>query len=193
MPFTSIFEDETASAGDLSAYITPKENQYWIGIAPFAKHTGKTYPLEKMEQVVNELSRHENYRIFLFGGGARELATLKDWEQKYPHTRTLSDKLQLNGELALIHQLDVMISMDSANMHMASLTHTPVISIWGATHPYGGFLGWKQSPENIIQVDMPCRPCSIFGHKPCFRKDYACMNRITPEMIIEKVNTLLQN
>lgn len=191
--FTNIFEDKTFSTLNLSAYTGSKENQYWIGIAPFAKHIGKTYPLEKMEQVVKELSRHENYRIFLFGGGQQELTTLKNWEQKYPRTRTPSDKLQLDGELALIYQLDVMISMDSANMHMASLTGTPVISIWGATHPWGGFMGWKQSPENAIQLEMPCRPCSIFGHKPCNRNDYACLNQITPQMIIEKVNFLLKN
>ncbi len=146
-----------------------------------------------MEQVVNELSRHENYRIFLFGGGVQELEILKNWEQKYPHTQTLSGKLKLNGELVLIHQLEVMISMDSANMHMASLTATPVVSIWGATHPWGGFMGWNQSPENAIQLEMPCRPCSIFGHKPCYKNDYACLNQITPQMIIEKVNFLLKN
>ncbi len=191
--FTSIFENQNPPASTLSAYTGSKENQHWIGIAPFAKHIGKTYPLEKMEQVVNELRRHENYRIFLFCGGVQELEILKNWEQKYPHTQTLSGKLKLNGELVLIHQLEVMISMDSANMHMASLTATPVVSIWGATHPWGGFMGWNQSPENAIQLEMPCRPCSIFGHKPCYKNDYACLNQITPQMIIEKVNFLLKN
>ena len=87
--------------------------------------------------------------------------------------------------------LDVMISMDSSNMHLASLTGTPVVSIWGATHPYAGFLGWGQTAENAIQIDLECRPCSIFGQKPCRRGDYACMNRIAPETIIERTNNIL--
>jgi ADP-heptose:LPS heptosyltransferase len=88
--------------------------------------------------------------------------------------------------------LDVMISMDSANMHLASLTGIPVVSIWGATHPYAGFMGWKQSQDNAIQIPMDCRPCSIFGQKPCRRGDYACMTNIRPETIVEKINNILK-
>ena len=88
--------------------------------------------------------------------------------------------------------LDVMISMDSSNMHMASLTNTPVISVWGATHPYAGFMGWGQSEENVVQIPLDCRPCSIFGQKPCLRGDYACMRNIAPEAIVEKVEKVLK-
>ena len=90
-------------------------------------------------------------------------------------------------ELSIMSQLDVMLSMDSANMHLASLVNTPVISIWGATHPYAGFMGWRQDKSNTVEIELPCRPCSIFGNKPCWRKDYACLYEITPEMIIEKI------
>ena len=87
--------------------------------------------------------------------------------------------------------LDLMISMDSANMHLASLVNTPVVSVWGATHPYAGFLGWNQSPENIVQTDLPCRPCSVYGRKQCLRGDIACMESITPQSIVDKVESIL--
>ena len=90
-------------------------------------------------------------------------------------------------ELIVMSHLDVMLSMDSANMHLASLTAIPVVSIWGATHPYAGFMGWRQKEENAVQVDLPCRPCSIYGKKKCHRGDYACLNEITPDMIVERV------
>ena len=82
---------------------------------------------------------------------------------------------------------DVMLSMDSANMHLASLVNIPVVSIWGATHPYAGFMGWKQLPINTVQLDLPCRPCSVYGQKPCWRGDYACLREIKPEEIIAKI------
>ena len=88
--------------------------------------------------------------------------------------------------------LQVMVSMDSANMHLASLVHTPVVSIWGATHPYAGFMGWNQNPENAVQIDLPCRPCSIYGNKPCMRGDMACMNHISPEDIIQRIVKVIQ-
>ena len=84
-----------------------------------------------------------------------------------------------------------MLSMDSANMHLASLTNTPVISIWGATHPYAGFMGWNQPQNNAIQMDMDCRPCSIYGNKKCFRKDYACMNQIDESVIVQKIKDII--
>jgi ADP-heptose:LPS heptosyltransferase len=90
-----------------------------------------------------------------------------------------------------MNQMDLMVSMDSANMHLASLVNTPVISIWGATHPYAGFYGFNQDESNAIQIDLPCRPCSIFGNKPCCRGDYACLRQITPEMIVKKVESIL--
>lgn len=82
---------------------------------------------------------------------------------------------------------EVMLTMDSANMHLASLVGTRAVSVWGATHPFAGFLGWRQREDDCVQLDMPCRPCSIFGNKPCLRGDFACMNGITPEMIVERV------
>jgi len=100
-------------------------------------------------------------------------------------------KLNMSQELALMSQLDIMYSMDSANMHLASLVNTPVISLWGATHPYAGFMGWNQSTDNAIQVDLSCRPCSVYGQKPCFRKDYACLFQITPEQIILRIENAL--
>jgi len=81
--------------------------------------------------------------------------------------------------------------MDSANMHMAALTKTKVISIWGATHPYAGFAGFGQNQDDhfiqIPETELSCRPCSVFGNKPCFRDDFACMNNITPESIVHKI------
>jgi ADP-heptose:LPS heptosyltransferase len=76
-------------------------------------------------------------------------------------------------------------------MHMASLTATPVVSIWGATHPYAGFLGWNQREDNAIGLDLDCRPCSIYGQKPCHRGDYACLTGISPDMILERINRIL--
>mgnify|MGYP002521438835 CR=1 FL=1 len=162
-------------------------NETWIGIAPFAKHQAKVYPLEKMEQVIKALSERENTTIFLFGGGEEEKRQIAELCAKYPNVKAAQSQQGMIGELALMGQLDVMLSMDSANMHLASLVGTRVVSIWGGTHPYAGFLGWNQKPENCVQLDLPCRPCSVYGNKTCFRGDYACLNNITPSQIIEKL------
>lgn len=192
--FQSIFPPE---GGNLSLLPPPvnlkNSDEEWIGIAPFAAHQGKVYPPEKMEQVIRQLlEQHPHARIFLFGRGPQEDEWFAQWCQRYWLCTTVSEYAKsMRQELILMSHLDVMVSMDSSNMHLASLTGTPVVSIWGATHPYAGFMGWGQKEENAIQVNMDCRPCSIFGQKSCQRGDYACMNMIRPETITERVNTIL--
>ena len=174
---------------DYSAFCETQkaDNETWVGIAPFAKHPAKVYPLEKIEQVIKTLSERENTRVFLFGGGAEESQQIESLCTKYNNVQPAKSQQSLRGELALMGQLDVMLSMDSANMHLASLVGTRVVSIWGGTHPYAGFLGWNQKAEDCVQLDLPCRPCSVYGNKACSRGDYACMNGITPEQIIRAI------
>ena len=189
--FDSLFGTEKGDEGLYSHLTPPKQpGEYWIGIAPFAKHEGKIYPLDRMENVVAKLAAEPHVKLFLFGSGERERDILAVWQERYPHVTSLADKRHgFALELALMSHLDVMVSMDSANMHLASLVAVPVVSIWGATHPYCGFLGWHQSEANEVQLPLGCRPCSIFGNKPCYRKDYACLN-IAPAVIVERVKNL---
>lgn len=168
------------------------EQENWIGIAPFAAHSGKVYPLDKMKEIIKALTSNPKNKVYLFGGGKKEQKICQDLENEIPGTISVIGKLKQDEELNLISQLDVMVSMDSANMHMASLVGTPVVSIWGATHPFAGFMGWGQDPNNAIQLDMDCRPCSIFGNKPCKRGDYACLNGISPKQVLEHIEALLK-
>lgn len=177
------------------AMITPPKSagEKWVGIAPFAKHTGKIYPPSMMEQVVKEISALPDVKIFFFGGGETECEILHSWAERYPSAVSLAGKRYgFPAELALVSNLDVMVSMDSANMHLASLVCTPVVSVWGATHPYCGFKGWRQKEEDTIQLPMTCRPCSVFGNKPCFRGDWHCLRGISPNVIVEKVKKYIK-
>lgn len=158
-------------------------NERWIGMAPFAKHPAKVYPMERLEEVIKALENQAT--IFLFGGGTAENHEIERLCAKHKNTYPARSQRGLKGELALMGQLDVMLSMDSANMHLASLVGTKVVSIWGGTHPFAGFMGWGQKAADCVQLDLPCRPCSVYGNKPCWRGDYACMNGIKPEQIIE--------
>lgn len=163
----------------------------WIGIAPFAKHDEKIYPLDKMEHVVKTLSEDSNNRIFLFGGSNKEKAILEKWVDKYPNVTSVAGQFSLTTELLLMSYLDVMVSMDSANMHLASLVQLPVVSVWGSTHPDMGFYGYKQDKNNAVFADINCRPCSVFGDKECERGDIACMNDIPESAILNKIQKVL--
>ncbi len=188
--FVSLYEQHPVDHALIASMAGEKKSK-WIGIAPFAKHRGKIYPTDEMEEVVKALSEQNDMTIFLFGGKGYEEAILDQWEFQYPNTRNMAGKHTLDQEVALISRLDIFLCMDSANMHFASLVGTKVVSIWGATHPYAGFYGYKQPYDLAIQVDLPCRPCSTYGNKPCHRGDWACLSQITAEQIVRKVNDYL--
>jgi len=163
-----------------------------VGIAPFAKYKEKTYPLERMEKIVAHFAQMKDVEVYLFGGGTAEKLQLAEWENKYAGVVSLAGKLPFSEELFHLSCMDVVVCMDSANMHLASFMCVPVVSVWGATHPYAGFTGWQQSSDHNVQIDLYCRPCSVFGNKPCYRKDHACMD-IPESTIIEKVIDVLQS
>ncbi|MDR1980620.1 MAG: glycosyltransferase family 9 protein [Tannerellaceae bacterium] len=188
--FRSLFEDRPPALQVMES-VTGKKKGKWIGIAPFAKHRGKIFPTGKMEEVIAALSEKEEATLFLFGGRGEEEAVMARWEAKYQRVRSVTGRYSLDNELALISSLDLLVSMDSANMHFASLVGTRVVSIWGATHPYSGFYGYGQRPEDAVQVELPCRPCSIYGNTTCYRGDWACMTQLTPGMILAKIEEAL--
>ncbi|MET3034625.1 glycosyltransferase family 9 protein [Chryseobacterium sp. NRRL B-14859] len=158
-----------------------------IGFAPFAQHKGKMLPLEKSYELARLLA--QKHMVYFFGGGKKETETLEKWEEQIPNTKSLSGKLTLSEELSKISELELMISMDSANMHLASLMGTRCVSIWGATHPYAGFLGFGQNENDVVQVkDLTCRPCSVFGDKECYRGDWACLEELDIRKIINVIN-----
>jgi ADP-heptose:LPS heptosyltransferase len=159
------------------------------GIAPFAAHQGKIYPLDKMEVVVRELAK-SGEPIYLFGAGKKEKEILDAWDEKYENVYSLVGKYAMDEEIAFMRTLRLMLTMDSANMHMASIAGTRVLSIWGATHPNAGFLGYGQSVRDCIQQnDLPCRPCSIYGNRKCKWGDYRCLD-IAPHEIVKKLITI---
>lgn len=157
-----------------------------IGFAPFAQHQGKMLPLEKSFELAKILSK--KHKVYFFGGGKSEIEILESWVKQIPNTENFAGKLSIKEELKKISEVETMISMDSANMHLASLVGTRCVSVWGSTHPFAGFLGYGQNENDAVQIkDLTCRPCSVFGDKACYRGDWACLEEIDIQKINEKI------
>lgn len=153
-----------------------------VGIAPFARYYTKTYPIEYTSELVRKLTA-SGYKVLLFGGGEKEMTIMHDIIKGLENVEVVSDKLSFREQLELMATLRVMISMDSANMHLASLVSTPVVSIWGGTTVHCGFLGWRQKQEDAMWKGLSCQPCSISGTPQCPLKHFNCMKQLLPEDI----------
>jgi len=166
-----------------------------IGIAPFAAHKGKMFPLDKMEEVISELSKDTDRTILLFGGGKSEKLELDKIAEQYSNVLNVTGKFNFDEELALISNLGIMLSMDSGNGHLAAMFGVQVITIWGVTHPHAGFVPFNQPKENQLVPDLekfPLIPTSIYGNK--YPEGYlGCFDTISPSKIITEIKKRLKN
>ena len=188
--FQSVFGDEKGDFNRIKNFTGERGYKRWIGIAPFAAHIGKIYPINMMERVVATLAELEDTVLYVFAYGA-ESEKVEGWRNLSESVILVNGQLSMIEELILISHLNVMLAMDSSNSHLASLTGIPVVSVWGATHPSLGFLGYNQTLDNCAQSKIDCRPCSAFGKKPCIYNDYRCLSDISPKMIVDMVKRYL--
>jgi len=177
----------------LQKFVDPEFKKI-IGIAPFATYPSKMYRLEVMKEVIQQLISSGNYKILLFGGGEKETQQLKKLESSFGNqVESIAGKLSLEEELILISNLDVMLAMDSGNGHLAANYGVPVITLWGVTHPYAGFIPYKQSMENSLLPDreaFPLIPTSVYGNKyPIAYRE--AINTIAPNHVAQKVLDVL--
>ena len=165
-----------------------------IGIAPFAQYDSKVYPLDLMQQVVDQLAENKNYKILLFGGGKKEIELLNSLSKGKKNVVVVAGKLKLQQELQLISNLNVMLSMDSGNAHIAAMLGVKVITLWGATHPFAGFSPYNQPLENGLVADsnlFPKLPTSVFGNKIVEGYEDA-MRTISVQSVVEKINSVVE-
>lgn len=186
LPF-DVNYDGKAAAARLSAPALTMQTPA-IGIAPFAQHQGKIYPKEMMFEVIEQLlQKSADLHIYLFGG-KEDAPVLEQWKEAHPDRITnLAGAQTIDEDIRVMARLQAMVSMDSANMHMASLVGTRCFSIWGATHRFAGFLGYGQQAADCIELDLPCRPCSIYGNKPCRFGDYNCLTHIPAKQVADAI------
>ena len=187
------FPQKAVLSSQILKIIGEKGNQKWIGIAPFAQYESKVYPQDLMQQVIDTLATDTNKKILLFGGGNKEIDILNSFTNGKENVINIAGKLKLQQELDLISNLDIMLSMDSGNAHIAAMQGIKVITLWGATHPFAGFAPFNQPLENCLVSDRekyPMLPTSVYGNKKVASYEDA-MRTILPEKVVEKVKAII--
>ncbi len=160
-----------------------------VGVSPFARYPNKSLSVEQTSELVRLLVGH-GCTIYLFGGRGEEKETLQTIADE-PHVLSLAGRYSIEQELAIMSQLKVMVSMDSANHHLASLVGTPVISLWGSTTPDCGFMGYGQPDSRAVCLNLPCQPCTIAGSMDCTRGNMQCLRGLQSQSIVSKITSFL--
>lgn len=188
-----VFPEEAILSHEVLKISGEKEKHKWIGIAPFAQYESKVYPLDLMQDVIDDLAQNQTNKIFLFGGGKKEIELLNTLAKNKENVIVVAGKLSFEQELQLISNLEIMLSMDSGNAHIAAMLGVKVITLWGATHPYAGFKPFNQTMENCLtsnREQYPLLPTSVYGNKKVEGYEDV-MRTISVEKVINSIQSQL--
>lgn len=164
----------------------------YIGVVIGAAHNTKKYPVHKLK----ELCAAIDHPVILLGGKEDyqngKLVAEVDPQKVY----NACGKFNLNESADLVRRSKLIITNDTGLMHIASAFKKPIISLWGNTVPefgmYPYFPAANNKPFDILEVrPLSCRPCSKIGYDKCPRGHFKCMELITPESILQKINQRL--
>ncbi|HEX2249544.1 MAG TPA: lipopolysaccharide heptosyltransferase II [Gemmatimonadales bacterium] len=168
---------------------TDLEQRPIIALAPGAAHSTKRWPVEHWRLLAGRLLE-QGFRLIVVGG--TEDARLGDALVSIMDGRiaNAAGRFGLQGTGALLRRAAVLVSGDTGVMHMATAVKTPVVALFGPTVRPFGFFPYSQRAE-VIELELPCRPCSSKGGPRCPLGHHRCMLDIAPDLVHAAVNRSL--
>lgn len=180
-------KEECAKVNEFLSDENIRDNDRYICIAPGSVWFTKRFPKEKFVKVC-DLLKDEDIKIILIGGESDK--NLCEYILKSTVNKNIinaAGKLSVLESAELIRRSSLLISNDSAPLHIANSVETDVIAIFGATTPAFGFFPFGKKDVIIETIGLKCRPCSIHGGNECPVKTFICMNEIDEKRIVESV------
>jgi heptosyltransferase-2 len=174
---------------DLSTEFSDLPSTRLVVIAPGAAHPNKQWPIERFAQVAAKLHQeHECHILWVVTGEDDTKLDLTSYFPSGGFTRLIDRPA---AELApLISRAHLTIANDSGIAHLSTAVGTPTLAVFGPTHPALGFAP-RGIFDEVIEVQEPCRPCSLHGRRPCFREQRFCFTRITPDDVAARARAIL--
>ena len=152
-----------------------------VAIAPGAAHETKRWPIEHWIELVRRITATGADVVVLGGpddaGAARTIV-----DAAGDNVGGVAGLLGLQETGAVIRRAEVLISGDTGVMHMATGVGTPVVALFGPTVRQFGFFPYR-SPAAVVELELPCRPCSAHGTRRCPLGHHHCMRRIVPDTV----------
>jgi len=160
-----------------------------VGIAPGSVWNTKRWLPERFGEVAEALIVKLGAKVIFIGGKEDEKLCLEIASNMKSKPLIAAGKTSPLQSVTLISRCKVIISNDTAPMHMAVAMRVPVVAIFGSTIPEFGFAPNGKN-DLVIQKEIYCRPCGIHGRKKCPEKHFRCMKEITAEEVFEAVEKL---
>ncbi|MBL0321664.1 MAG: glycosyltransferase family 9 protein [Ignavibacteria bacterium] len=171
----------TSDDGAVIESMVPAAGGLLAVVAPGSAWPTKQWPADRFRALAERLV-HSGVQVAVLGDAATQ-----GLMQGLDGVVDLSGRTTLRQAAALIARANVVISNDSAPVHLASLQHVPVIAVFGPTVPEFGFAPFGPNGHVIEQRELACRPCSAHGTVTCPLGTHECMTTITVDTVFDSV------
>ncbi len=162
-----------------------------VAFAPGSRWVTKMWPPEYFERLISSVGRQGLGTIVI--GGPEDVDLNRKIGQKCsPPPFDLTGTLTILESAAVLHECRVLITNDSAPLHLAEAVGTPVIALFGPTVREFGYYP-QMSQSHALEVQLPCRPCSRNGARPCPLGTKECLTSISPERVLDTLWNVLKD
>ncbi len=162
-----------------------EKGRFLVGVAPGSVWNTKRWLKEYFVMLLSRLEL-KNIQVVLIGGSEDRFLCEEIIEKSKAKALNLAGRLSVLESAAVIQQLDLMITNDSAPLHIANAVQTDVIAIFGPTVRRFGCYPYRAN-DKMLEIDLYCRPCSKHGGKKCPEKHFRCMRDLKPAMVFEAI------
>lgn len=100
-------------------------------------------------------------------------------------------KLSLLGSAALLARCRLLVTNDSAPLHLASAMNTPTVAVFGPTVPALGFGPLAEHHAVVERYTLGCRPCNAHGPQQCPLTHWRCMRDLTSARVTKEIRATL--
>lgn len=160
----------------------------YIGIVIGAAHNTKKLPVHKLKELCSKI----DHPIILLGGKEDYSNAVQICSIDPVKIYNACGKYNLNESADLVRRAKLIISHDTGLMHIAAAFKKDIISVWGNTVPSFGMYPYQTTYEIFDVKKLWCRPCSKIGYAKCPLGHFKCMEKISIDGIVNRVNILLK-
>jgi heptosyltransferase-2 len=174
-------EEADRRAGEWLSRLGLGQERPIVAMAPGAAHATKRWPADYWIELAQRITPTGADVAILGGPDDTHLAD-RIAEQAGPKVASVAGVLDLQETGAVIRRAEVLIAGDTGVMHMATGVGTPVVALFGPTVRQFGFFPYR-SAAGVVELDLPCRPCSAHGGARCPLGHHRCMRQMLPDLV----------
>ncbi len=183
---------DTTLANNITEYVATLKHSTLVGIAPFSAWKTKEWPMEGYAWLARQLTL-QGHLVFLFGETRHTIQGEEFLKLCMVDVVNLIGVVDIQGAATYIQALDLLITNDTAPMHIAAAVDTHVVAMFGPTVPHLGFLPYTDKYTLFENININCRPCTMHGSELCPQGHFKCMEDIHPQRVYNAAQEVLSH